>query len=740
MQTKRFSQLISAGLILSMLTAFTGCGSSNQANNQPESTPLPTAASTQVNNKEYSLKPVFVDEKERKFSSLEWTPSNFTAQVKPYKVNSDLSNIVNLDQFGEFTPEQKKFISKNGFVVMPTSEEQLFYIYEKNEYLKVPSFITTDSVLQVYHIFFDYSLRTLEAEKLIDPLQNLTSNMLNKSITLYNEIENKEVKKAALKNIAFFAVAQKALEKELPSNLPAEAKDYIDKELALINKAEGFETSPIFNFDVDYSQFKPRGHYTRSKEFEKYFKAMMLYGLIPMPLFKGNPPEFDKDATAQALLITYCIFSDINGKSDVELWETIYEPTTFYVGSTDDLTPYNYKDLLVNVYGDKPDLENLLDQKNIDKLIEAAKKLPEPKIQQAWTSANTPVGKQFRFMGQRYIPDSEILQKLVVPIKRPFPKGLDVMGVLGSNRAYDILINKYKENQKWDEYEGKFSSLKQQFAGLPEETWRSNMYYGWLWTLQSLLGSYGKGYPSFMTNTAWEDKSLSTALSSWAELRHDTILYAKQSGAECGGDDEPPVIKGYVEPNVEAYSKLLWLTKFSRQNLEQRGILPENMNEKMVRFEELLQFLSDCSIKELRNEELSKEEYDQILIYGGLLEGLTASLAEEGSRWFEITSDTDKNMAVVADVHTVPGSYLEEGVGPASQIYVAVPIGGKIYLTRGAVFDYYEFINGTRLTDEEWQKMFKDGKQPAKPDWTDSFIKGTKEEIPAPADPYFSGC
>jgi hypothetical protein len=164
------------------------------------------------------------------------------------------------------------------------------------------------------------------------------------------------------------------------------------------------------------------------------------------------------------------------------------------------------------------------------------------------------------------------------------------------------------------------------------------------------------------------------------------------------------------------------------------------MNEKMIRFEELLQFLADCSVKELRNEELTPEEYDQLLIYGGLLEGLTASLAGDGIRWFEITSDTDKNMAVIADVHTVPPTCLEVGVGPASQIYVAVPIGGKLYLTRGAVFSYYEFINNIRLTDEEWQKLFKDGKQPAQPDWTDSFTNGAKEEIPVPAEPYSSGC
>ena len=70
-------------------------------------------------------------------------------------VAKDLSNIENLEQFPELGDEHKAMLAENGFFVAPTKEEQLFYIYEYNEYEDIPSFITTDSVLQVYHIFFD---------------------------------------------------------------------------------------------------------------------------------------------------------------------------------------------------------------------------------------------------------------------------------------------------------------------------------------------------------------------------------------------------------------------------------------------------------------------------------------------------------------------------------------------------------------------------------------------------------
>ena len=46
----------------------------------------------------------------------------------------------------------------------------------------------------------------------------------------------------------------------------------------------------------DYSQYIPRGHYTRSEELKKYFKAMMWYGRLTFRLL-------DDFETRRALLL-----------------------------------------------------------------------------------------------------------------------------------------------------------------------------------------------------------------------------------------------------------------------------------------------------------------------------------------------------------------------------------------------------------------------------------------------------
>ena len=152
----------------------------------------------------------------------------------------------------------------------------------------------------------------------------------------------------------------------------------------------------------------------------------------PFPLYFEENKERNIEQTIQALLITYSICTD---KDSYEIWEKIYELTNFFVGSADDLNIYHYGQLLVDIYGKQVDLNELNDKEKLDEFYKAADKLPEPRIKGKYTSVNTPVGKQFRFMGQRYVMDGEIIQDLVEPIIKPIPSRLRCYGVLGSDRA-----------------------------------------------------------------------------------------------------------------------------------------------------------------------------------------------------------------------------------------------------------------------------------------------------------------
>jgi hypothetical protein len=654
-----------------------------------------------------------------------------TPKVAYYKPRSDLGDVVNISDF-RISKAAREALTSNSFVVTPTNYEQIYKIYKDNTEAGRPNFVTTDALLHTFHILYDYTLRNVEIEKFIPDLKKLNQVMVQESLDYYNSLGNRRLKEAARKNVAFFCMASKLLEPDF--NVPSLVTSEVEGELSLIESHLGFEYSPIFDYREDYSQYVPRGHYTRNEDFKRYFKAMMWYGRMMMRVRPGSTPEAvekGKEETRQAIMMALALSeSRVDNEPVLVVWERIYQTTVFFVGKTDDLSVYQYLELIKKVYGKSFSLEDLVDEEKLTTFISEAQKLPTPKIVSSFvTDLEKPeeVTLAFRFMGQRFIPDSYMFQQLVYGkvgtqnTPRLFPKGLDIASVLGSKRAFEILE---KEGEtKYINYEKQMSKLQKEFGILDQAQWAENLYWNWLYSLLPTLGEKGTGYPFFMQTKAWVDKELNTFLGSWTELRHDTILYAKQSYTLKATGVMPKPEKrarGFVEPNPEVFARLAALSRFTREGLGKREVLSEEYKAKLEGIEKLLVALKIMAEKELLNQSLTEEEYERIKGIGKELENLVifSPMEEE-----EITSETDKKMAVVADVHTDvnTGQVLEEGVGSPGEIFVVVKIGDNLILTSGGVFSYYEFKQpmSERLTDEAWQGMEK----PALPSWTESFVR-----------------
>jgi hypothetical protein len=222
-------------------------------------------------------------------------------------------------------------------------------------------------------------------------------------------------------------------------------------------------------------------------------------------------------------------------------------------------------------------------------------------------------------------------------------------------------------------------------------------------------------------------KDLNTALASWTELKHDTILYAKQVMAEMGGGGpgEPPP-HGYVEPNPEAFARLLALTRMTYDGLQSRSLLTDTTRSNLENLIEELVFLQDIAERELAGEPVSDEEYWHIEYWGGVLEQFTLAAADTTDGMDRDLSD--QKAALVADVATGTNDLmnlvvLEEGVGQPTFIYVVLP-DSPWRVGVGAVFTYYEFevAPSERMTDETWQAMVEAGTNPPQPEWTQLFI------------------
>jgi hypothetical protein len=667
-------------------------------------------------------------------------------------IAADLSNV--RVPFVLSQPQLQR-LGQDGFVVSPGMEKEFFTLYEKARYNNEPIFVTSDSLLHIYHLLFDKVLRTAEVEHFIPLLRQLNQALLAQADAQYQSLIGTSWEQDTLRTVAFIGVASKLLDPGVQA--PAYAANLVDAELALVNAAAGIAPSPLFpglEFGEDYSQYIPRGHYTKSEELKAYFRSMMWYGRMTFRL-KGKNPEDGRAETRSAILLVYALRNaQVNGAPALKAWEDLYSPTVFFVGRSDDLTVVQYGDVMDAVYGPSPALNALPDEAKLDEFIALAEQLPPPKILGIViqdTDNEEATTKGLRFMGQRFVPDAYVFRQLIYrnvgtrENPRALPKGLDLFAAMGSERAYRLLDEMGETG--YENYPQQMAKTRLWISGLTVQEWTETLNNAWLYCFYPLIDVPPADYPFFMRSQAWLDKQLNTSLGSWAELKHDTILYAKQAYAELGGGPPPPPPlppKGYVEPVPQFYARLGALTAMTRQGLEDRALLSELDGQNLQTLEDLTAEFQIMAEKELRGEALSDAEYERIRYYGGDLEHLTMAAADSDitDPFARVYMDEEPQAAVVADVATNPAgapgidepAVLEVSVGRVNPIYVVVPItaeDGSSYLqvAKGGVFSYYEFAwpARDRLTDEKWRQMLDGGQAPELPAWTSSFFTSQGE-------------
>ncbi|MCE7738103.1 MAG: DUF3160 domain-containing protein [Candidatus Heimdallarchaeota archaeon] len=641
----------------------------------------------------------------------------FAPNIQPTKIGNNLENV---DKQGlTITTQMKEFLEMYGFVIVDEGYEDIYQIYDGDVYdgEEIPKFITTDLCLHAYHVLYDISLRILEGERFFFDFETMLLALRDAQIALNSTASELSVQEALNKNIAYLSVMLYLLNET--NTVPVEVEALTISELSLMNDSV-IEYSAIFGYEEDYTQYKVRGHYTRNELLGNYFKAMMYAGR--MSFLTQSPegdPEMGIDHTRMALLLISSFNETISTSNVWEYWDRLYEPTVFYVGASDDLTAEEYYQIWQN--NGAPSGDALSDRILIETIIEEIQSYRKPRINSMFVYDDQEVEnvtQSFRLMGQRFIPDSYIFQQLVHDKVdyRSMPTGLDVFSVFGSPRADYFMEN---ENQLYPGYDDQINKLRKEFGNLTDYDWTQNLYWLWLFSLFPLLDPATDGYPGFMLSDAWTDKSLMTASGSWAELRHDTILYAKQSYTVLI-DFSPKTYPGYVEPYPEVYARLAALVHFMQNGLESRGLLVDSFSYKLEKIADVFEKLTELSIKELQNEQLTDEDIYYINSVAEYIEEAASYDDPEYDPW---TSAADDRIAVIADVHTDPNPdtelVLEVGVGNPFAIYVVVQDHqGNLRLTKGATFSYYEFTQPmeNRLTDEEWQDML-DTNPPNLPDW-----------------------
>ncbi len=648
---------------------------------------------------------------------------------------------VNMCQLKKPSADVMSKLDKYNFAIEQTNCEQLFNIYEENDYRMMPNFVTTDAYLQLAHMYLAYAQKYIEqtyfTKTLKETLTALHAQALKEAAGNAGEV------KARAEFVATYAAVGLSLLTKANVSVPDGCKKLYDAEMKNIENGNDCP-SPLLDteFNFSYSLFRPRGHYTRSEEQKQFFKAMMW---VQYARFESKNAQQMKNAFTLA-----AIYNSLTAEQKKD-FEHMGDVITQLTGPSDNVSILQMANFLKQ--------QNITELSAIDNeatyaaLMEEMKKLNDSQNLLS-NNAEQSVGFYINMMPQRFLVDNEVLRYVVdekANAELPFPRGLDVFAAFGSKAANDLLYDFYKDDKKWSEFTPTMDKMKAKYANKPVGF--GTIYDRRLQLLVNLSKEHSKKLEYAFYNTEdWQKKELNTVLASWATLKHDAILYAEQPElAECGDGEElpPPMPMGFVEPNTKFWNELSLLISDTKDWMKKSGYLDEHIEEKTDNLLETINFCKGVAEKEVKGEAPNMEERETIKSIGSILEWQTLGLIDPSLQlmsWDDLQG-ADRSIAQVADVFTrmVLGcnknGILYAASGNANAIYVLVKVNGKTYLTRGATYGYYEFtlpVDQPRLTDEEWQKELEKNKF-SMPKWMEPYLLNGKTKIDERSF-YGSGC
>jgi hypothetical protein len=626
--------------------------------------------------------------------------------------------------------ETAKF-GQNGFVISGRQAFPTFFWGYKTIYAAdLPVFISADSILYAVHRSYDAILKDLE-QSLIDRLKQLLAGMHQALGSGAGGQLSAEVRADA---DLYLAVARRLLAAgtgpivgagETVTPVAGAKPADIDKLVELATAASGLGSVPLFGDAervIDFSQFTPRGHYLGEPRMEAYFRAMIWLGRTDLRLIEKQ--RFLRRQFDVALLLALLLDS-----SRQQSWKQIDQVLAGFVGESDNMTVLDFERLraALNVPA-LADLAGRTDQQLAQAITAGNFGIQRIASQILFVppgGLNAPLDRAFLLFGQRYILDSEVFSNVV--FDRVLPEGGDsrmlpssfdaAFAALGNTHAAPFLNT---ELGKYKNYPAALHRARLLADNHEPAFWAGSLYNAWLGTLRAmspaadLSGQTPAGLPAVARTQAWSRRVMNTQLASWAELRHDTLLYAKQSYTGYPVCEFPDA---YVDPYPEMWKALAAYAERGKQILAQ---LPESaQGPAMTHFSELGNVatrLEDMARRQMTGMPFTAEQLAWVNEVVNIKEVPNCGAPiQVPDGWyvklFYKRDDSTKHDPTIADVHTNPvdTEVLHVATGnPRLMIMTAETcVGPRAYV--GLASAYHEKLTTgfKRMTDQEWKEELK---------------------------------
>ncbi|MDC0678630.1 DUF3160 domain-containing protein [Sorangium atrum] len=616
-------------------------------------------------------------------------------------------------------------LSANGFVI---SEKKAFptftYGYASIYALDLPLYVSADSILYAVHRSYDAILKDVELAALAPEL----GAMLEEMRARLAAGAAGELGAEARADVDLFTAVALSLLNDAPV-APVAGADAakIDELVAGAKAHQGTGNVRLFGTGriMDFSQFEPRGHYTDAPALQRYFRSMMWLGRVDFRFL-----ETQQDGTQilqrRQLEGAYALRA-LADQNTLARYTRIDDTVQTFVGESDYMTLPELDVLLTDLgLADAAGLAGLSDEQIIDVVVKkghGTQRISSHIMINGLDKGTMPLSSSFALLGQRYVVDSHVFSNVVYDrvkggtVKRMMPSPLDVgFAALGNDQAGQLLAPELGQFP----YAPDLHMMRVLVDAHPGDFWSKNLYNRWLGALRELSPAKAladtAGLPAVAKTEAWGRRLLNTQLASWAELRHDTLLYAKQSytsGATCEFPD------AYVDPYPAFYARIAELAEQGGRVVDALDLsgspgLNQRVPAYFARLQSVARTLGEMAENERAGVPLTAGHLDFINQAVRIQHGCGSDEGAEG--WYAgLFYDVFQTVAedpTIADVHTQPtdeggapvGRVLHVGTGrPRLMVVTADPCGARRAFV-GLASSYFEKITGDfqRMTDEEW--------------------------------------
>ncbi|KAG7378250.1 hypothetical protein PHYPSEUDO_010314 [Phytophthora pseudosyringae] len=668
-------------------------------------------------------------------------------------------------------PGEKTKLAANGVVAVERMPAASFAdIYYRLYTDDMPVFVTADSVLHAWHRSFDAFLVEVEIQILAPTLDKVLETTLSKCCESIPEGDANE-RRATLDVELFLRVARSLLRGEQVDG-PGENTLKLEHLLTLVH-SEATNTTEIFSAkrDVDFSQFKPRGHYIKSEGLTRYFRAMIWLGTIDFRVAGGENAEEELHQLRCAVLLVHFLREAQNLEIVARVDAFISRLVADGGMGPDALSPTQLAQLLPtdgSALGNNDlaletleGIQNQLLQKGLGaQLING-----HPRVENKPPTSTTPMIPltSFALFGQRFIWSSFIFSRLVFEHvihrdekqKRRIPSAVDVAFTLfGNDSAAQILADRMNAKppnaaafrspefvpfRDGIPFSSNLVALRQLMdQEFDSEAFNNKASISMLW--QRALRALSRPSPNAagtFHSRVWQQRLMSTQLGSFTQLRHDTLLYSKQSYTMvCGCEYADGMVDPYPlfwrrmgelakEMDIMIEKVLNPLVEFSHGQSKmppsKLGFGLQHSDSKYLvgksqrffrSFAEKMHSIEEIAMFQAEHKPLSG---DQVNFLKTVMEERFGSGGSKYCGWypglfFESREDSGKSDVIVADVHTDspstvhgdPGGVLHLGVGHPMTAFFAV----DNVMYAGPVFSSYEFVTpiDERLADDEFER------------------------------------